>query len=36
MKSVKCRVCEIAAGNAIITRRVFTGHQDMEVPVADL
>lgn len=36
MKSVKCRVCEIAAGNETITRRVFTGHQDLEVPIADL
>lgn len=36
MKSAKCRVCRIAAGEETLMRRIFTGHQDLEVPVADL
>lgn len=36
MKSARCRICRIAAGSETITRRVFTGHSDYEVPIADL
>jgi recombinational DNA repair protein RecR len=36
MKSARCRICQIAAGSETIKRRVFTGHKDMEVPIADL
>lgn len=36
MKAAKCRICRIADGQETITRKVFTGHTDMEVPIADL
>jgi hypothetical protein len=36
MKSARCRICRIVAGEETITRKVFTGHTDMEIPVADL
>ena len=36
MKASKCRVCAIAAGTDTIRRKVFTGHQDIEVEIANL
>ena len=36
MKSARCRICRIVAGSETITRKVFTGHKDMKVEIADL
>lgn len=36
MKSARCRVCRLAAGIETIKRKVFTGHKDYEVDIADL
>ena len=36
MKAAKCRICRLAAGYETIKRRVFTGHSDIEVDIADL
>ena len=31
MKAAKCRICRIADGQETIKRRIFTGHNDLEV-----
>ena len=36
MKSARCRICRITSGAETITRKVFNGHTDMRVPIADL
>ena len=36
MKASRCRICAIAAGTETIKRKVFTGHQDIEVEIANL